>query len=110
MSDSILVTRNGSTATITLDRAGVHNAFDDVLIADLTQALEDCDGEQPTFDQSETGRLAAVLALARQATQLLLGYPGDDSLPEVARAALGLDSDAVFHRGSGEGWATDGDV
>ena len=45
MSDSILVTRSGSTATITLDRAGVHNAFDDVLIADLTRALEECDGD-----------------------------------------------------------------
>jgi methylglutaconyl-CoA hydratase len=45
MSDSILVTRSGTTATITLNRAGVHNAFDDVLIADLTQALEDCEGD-----------------------------------------------------------------
>ena len=45
MSDSILVTRSGTTATITLDRAGVHNAFDDVLIANLTRALEDCDGD-----------------------------------------------------------------
>lgn len=45
MSDSILVTRSGTTATITLNRAGVHNAFDDVLIADLTRALEDCEGD-----------------------------------------------------------------
>ena len=46
MTDSILVTRNGSTATITLDRAGVHNAFDDILIAELTHALEACDADR----------------------------------------------------------------
>jgi len=43
MSDAILVTANGSTATITLNRAPIHNAFDDALIADLTAALEACD-------------------------------------------------------------------
>jgi methylglutaconyl-CoA hydratase len=43
MSDSILVTVSGATATITLNRASVHNAFDDVLIADLTTALQDCE-------------------------------------------------------------------
>ena len=43
MNDPILVTRSGTTATITLDRAGVHNAFDAALVAALTRALEDCE-------------------------------------------------------------------
>lgn len=43
MSDSILVSRTGTVATITLNRANVHNAFDDALIADLTRALLDCE-------------------------------------------------------------------
>lgn len=42
MSDAVLVTISGSTATISMNRAQVHNAFDDALIADLTAALEDC--------------------------------------------------------------------
>lgn len=43
MSDAVLNTVNGSVATITLNRSSVHNAFDDVLIADLTRALLDCE-------------------------------------------------------------------
>jgi len=43
MSDSVLVTIVGKVATISLNRAQVHNAFDDVLIADLTAALGDCE-------------------------------------------------------------------
>jgi methylglutaconyl-CoA hydratase len=42
MSESILVAVSGGVATITLNRANVHNAFDDALIADLTTALGDC--------------------------------------------------------------------
>jgi methylglutaconyl-CoA hydratase len=43
MSESVLVTIAGTTATIALNRASVHNAFDDALIADLTGALADCE-------------------------------------------------------------------
>jgi methylglutaconyl-CoA hydratase len=43
MSDAILITIDGAVATITLNRPSVHNAFDDVLIADLTTALDDCE-------------------------------------------------------------------
>lgn len=43
MSDAVLVTISGSTATISMNRAQVHNAFDDLLIADLTTALADCE-------------------------------------------------------------------
>ena len=43
MSESVLVTRSGSVATIALSRPKVHNAFDDALIADLTRALVDCE-------------------------------------------------------------------
>ena len=43
MSDAVLVTISGSTATISMNRAQVHNAFDDALIADLTAALADCE-------------------------------------------------------------------
>lgn len=43
MSEAILVSVVEATATITLNRPRVHNAFDDVLIADLTTALHDCE-------------------------------------------------------------------
>ena len=39
MSEAVLVTVVGHVATISLNRAQVHNAFDDALIADLTAAL-----------------------------------------------------------------------
>lgn len=59
------------------------------------RVLEGSDAEEPEFDDSEIGRLAAVLVLARQATQLLLGYAPGDSPVEEAAAALGLDGNAV---------------
>ncbi len=40
MSDSVLISRTGSRATITLNRTGSHNAFDAELIAALTEALQ----------------------------------------------------------------------
>lgn len=40
MADTILLEREGSHATLTLNRPQIHNAFDDVLIAELTAALE----------------------------------------------------------------------
>lgn len=43
MSESVLLTRTGDVAQITLNRPKVHNAFDDALIADLTRALVDCE-------------------------------------------------------------------
>ena len=43
MSEAILVTISSGIATITLNRPHVHNAFDDVLIADLTEALLECE-------------------------------------------------------------------
>ena len=43
MPSAIRLDREGAVARLTLDRASVHNAFDDALIADLTAALEDAD-------------------------------------------------------------------
>jgi methylglutaconyl-CoA hydratase len=43
MSEAVLVTVVDAVATISMNRAGVHNAFDDALIADLTTALADCE-------------------------------------------------------------------
>lgn len=40
MSDTVLLTRSGVVARITLDRPRVHNAFDDALIVQLTAVLE----------------------------------------------------------------------
>ncbi len=40
---AITETRQGATVTLTLARAKVHNAFDDILIAELTEALERID-------------------------------------------------------------------
>lgn len=40
MAETILLERSGSTATLTLNRPQVHNAFDDKLIAEATAALE----------------------------------------------------------------------
>ncbi|HJT98103.1 MAG TPA: enoyl-CoA hydratase-related protein [Rhodanobacteraceae bacterium] len=43
MSESILVTRSAAITEIKLNRPQLHNAFDDVLIADLTAALVDAE-------------------------------------------------------------------
>ena len=43
MSETVLVVVDAGVATITLNRANVHNAFDDALTADLTAALADCE-------------------------------------------------------------------
>ncbi len=40
MTDSVLCERRGAVAWLTLNRAQIHNAFDDALIAELTAALE----------------------------------------------------------------------
>jgi methylglutaconyl-CoA hydratase len=40
MAESILLERQGAVAAVTLNRAQVHNAFDDTLIAELTAALQ----------------------------------------------------------------------
>ena len=40
MTDSVLCERRGAAAWLTLNRAQIHNAFDDGLIAELTAALE----------------------------------------------------------------------
>ncbi len=45
MTPSVRIDRNGPIATVTLDRAPVHNAFDDVLIADLTTTLVALDAD-----------------------------------------------------------------
>ncbi len=45
MYETILVTRRGAVATITLNRPQIHNAFDDALIASLTRALEQADAD-----------------------------------------------------------------
>lgn len=42
---AIRIDRAGSTATVMLARPRVHNAFDDELIAELTEALESLDGD-----------------------------------------------------------------
>ncbi len=45
MTDSILSVRRGATAWLTLNRPQVHNAFDDGLIAALTEALAAADAD-----------------------------------------------------------------
>lgn len=40
MSDSLIIRDDGATRFITMNRADRHNAFDDVLIAELTQAFQ----------------------------------------------------------------------
>ncbi len=40
MTSAIAMSKQDAVVTITLDRASVHNAFDDVLIAELTSALQ----------------------------------------------------------------------
>src|SRR5687768_17575428 len=42
---ALQVRRDGDVATLALDRPTVHNAFDDVLIADLTQTLQALDAD-----------------------------------------------------------------
>ena len=45
MTSSIRIERRGATADLVIDRAPVHNAFDDALIAELTAALKQLDGD-----------------------------------------------------------------
>jgi methylglutaconyl-CoA hydratase len=45
MNDSILSERRGAVAWLTLNRPKIHNAFDDVLIASLTAALQQADAD-----------------------------------------------------------------
>jgi methylglutaconyl-CoA hydratase len=45
MDDSVLCERRGTTAWLTLNRPQVHNAFDDTLIAALTDLLESVDAD-----------------------------------------------------------------
>jgi methylglutaconyl-CoA hydratase len=45
MDDSVLCERRGATAWLTLNRPQVHNAFDDTLIAALTDLLESVDAD-----------------------------------------------------------------
>lgn len=45
MSDSVTTTRRGAIARITLNRPGVHNAFDDALIAALIDALAEAEAD-----------------------------------------------------------------
>ncbi len=45
MQESILTTRRGAVAEITLNRPQIHNAFDDALIAALTEALVQADAD-----------------------------------------------------------------
>jgi methylglutaconyl-CoA hydratase len=45
MPSSIAIHRTGPVASLVLDRAPVHNAFDDALIAELTAALESLDAD-----------------------------------------------------------------
>lgn len=45
MPDAIRLSRKGAIAELSLARPQVHNAFDDVLIAELTAALEDLDAD-----------------------------------------------------------------
>ena len=59
------------------------------------RVLEVADAEDPEFDDSEVGRLSAVVVLARQATRLLLGHPSEDDAIGHAATALGLEGHAV---------------
>ena len=45
MQETILVTRRGAIAEITMNRPQIHNAFDDALIAALTEALAAADAD-----------------------------------------------------------------
>lgn len=45
MTEVIKIERSGATARVALARAGVHNAFDDTLIAELTEALRVLDAD-----------------------------------------------------------------
>lgn len=45
MSSSVRIDRRGAVAYLVLDRAQIHNAFDDVLIAELTAALQQVDAD-----------------------------------------------------------------
>ena len=47
MTSPVLYTQNGAVATITLNRPGTHNAFDDALIRDLDETLAGLEASKP---------------------------------------------------------------
>ncbi len=55
MTDSVLCERRSATAWLTLNRPQVHNAFDDTLIAALTDALESVDADPAVLRVVLTG-------------------------------------------------------
>ncbi|GAP67490.1 enoyl-CoA hydratase/carnithine racemase [Mizugakiibacter sediminis] len=61
-SASIALARRGGVATLTLQRPQVHNAFDDALIAELTAALRDLDGDDAVRAVVLTGSGASFSA------------------------------------------------
>jgi methylglutaconyl-CoA hydratase len=56
------LTRRGPVAWLTMRRPEVHNAFDDALIAELTQALQDVDGDDEVRALVLTGEGASFSA------------------------------------------------
>lgn len=60
--NTIRLERNGSTATITLTRPQVHNAFDEALIAELTEAVETLDADGSVRALVLTGKGATFSA------------------------------------------------
>ena len=62
MGESIELAVSGATATITLNRPRVHNAFDDALIADLDAALAACERDAPVRAVVLTGAGASFSA------------------------------------------------
>ena len=84
MSDNIIVERRNTAAIVTLNRPDVRNAFDDVLIADLTRVFLE-------LDRDETVR-AVVLAGAGKAfcagadlnwMKRMAGYGYEDNLRDA---------------------------
>ena len=55
MTDSVLYARRGASAWVTLNRPQVHNAFDDALIAALTDAFEQAAGDPAVRNVVLTG-------------------------------------------------------
>ena len=87
MADSVLVERQGSVGLVTLNRPERHNAFDDVLIAELTEALRALAADDATrvVVLSGTGRSFSAGADLNWMKRMA-GYSKDDNV----RDAMGL--------------------
>ena len=71
MTEPVLTEIDEGVATLTLNRPRVHNAFDDVLVEALSEALKSVESERAVRAVVLTGDVSAVEYALKQVTRTL---------------------------------------